>query len=47
MNQLKLHMILWPQIELYGGSRVRIVLANWGCDGFGFIGEEFGISLKL
>jgi len=38
---------LWPQIELCGGSGFRTVLDGWGCGGFGFAGEDFGISLKL
>ena len=38
---------LWLQIELCGGSRFRMVLEGRDCGKFGFVGEDFGISLKL
>ena len=43
-------VLLWGlclQIELCGGSRFRMVLDGWDCGRFGFVGKDFGISLKL
>ena len=38
---------LWARTKLCGGSGFRMVLVSWGCGGFRFVGDDFGISLKL
>nr|POF20718.1 hypothetical protein CFP56_71140 [Quercus suber] len=37
----------WPQIKLCCGYGFRMVLDDWGIDGFGFVAKDFGISLNL